>query len=449
MKKGGVYMNFQNIIMKKRNGLELSDKEICFFIKGYTLDEIPDYQVSALLMAIYFKGLNERETISLTREMLNSGETVDLSEISGVKVDKHSTGGVGDTTSMIVAPIVASCGIPVAKMSGRGLGHTGGTIDKLESIPGFKVELSIEDFIQQVKLHKLALIGQTGNLVPADKKLYALRDVTATVENLSLIASSIMSKKLAAGSDAIVLDVKFGQGAFMKTIEEAVNLAEMMVKIGRGMGRKVIALVTDMQQPLGYAIGNSLEVKEALQVLKGNGPSDLRELCICLASEMISLGLKINIASAREKAERKLSSGKALAKFLDFISAQGGNIDFLNNPSKLPNSLKTISIDAIKSGYVTKINALDLGIAAMQLGAGRETKDSKLDYAAGILLHFKTGDFVNKGQAIATMHLSDSLKYDSAIGTKVLDSFTFDSGKPASSAKLIYARVSEDSTEYY
>ncbi len=442
-------MNFQNIIMKKRNGIELTDREIRFFIQGYTLDEIPDYQVSALLMAIFFKGLNERETISLTREMLNSGETVDLSEISGVKVDKHSTGGVGDTTSMIVAPIVASCGVPVAKMSGRGLGHTGGTIDKLESIPGFKVELSVDDFIQQVKYHKLALIGQTGNIAPADKKLYALRDVTATVENLSLIASSIMSKKLAAGSDAIVLDVKFGQGAFMKTIEEAVNLAETMVKIGKGMGRKVIALVTDMQQPLGYAIGNSLEVKEALQVLKGNGPSDLRELCLCLASEMISLGLGIDIDSAREKAEANLYSGKALAKFIDFVSAQGGDIDFLRDPSKLPRSSKTISIDALKRGYVTKLNALDLGISAMRLGAGRETKESELDYAAGIFLNAKTGDFVNKGQSLATMHLPISLEYDSAVESKILDSFTIDSKKPDSSAKLIHARVSEDSTEYY
>jgi pyrimidine-nucleoside phosphorylase len=258
-----------------------------------------------------------------------------------------------------------------------------------------------------------------------------------------------MSKKLAAGSDAIVLDVTFGQGAFMKTIEEAANLAETMFKIGNGMGRKVIALVTDMQQPLGYAIGNSLEVKEALQVLKGNGPSDLRELCICLASEMISLGLKINLASAREKAEENLYSGKALAKFIDFVSAQGGDIDFLRNPSKLPKSSKTISIDAHKSGYVTKINALDLGISAMRLGAGRETKESELDYAAGILLKVKTGDFVNEGQELAIMHLPISLEYDAAVGLKVLDSFTIDSKKPLASSKLIHARVSEDFTEYY
>jgi len=442
-------MNFQNIIMKKRNGIELSDKEINFFINGYTNNQIPDYQVSALLMAIYFKGLNERETISLTKEMLNSGETVDLSGIKGIKVDKHSTGGVGDTTSMIVGPIVASCGVPVAKMSGRGLGHTGGTIDKLESIPGFRVELSKDEFINQVKYHKLALIGQTGNLAPADKKLYALRDVTATVENISLIASSIMSKKLAAGSDAIVLDVKFGHGAFMKTLDEAVALAEIMVKIGKGMGRKLIALVTDMQQPLGYAIGNSLEVKEALQVLRGDGPSDLKDLCLCLAAEMISFGLEINLTLAREKAEENLYNGKALEKFIDFVSAQGGDVEYLNNPAKLPLAAKTVSVKAMESGYVTSINALDLGISAMRLGAGRETKESKLDYAAGILLKAKTGDYVKKGQELAIMHLPASMDYDDGVKSKVLESFTIDREKPDLSLKMIYARVSEDSTDYY
>ncbi len=442
-------MNFQNIIMKKRNGIELDDKEIRFFIKGYTNGEIPDYQVSALLMAIYFKGLNERETLSLTKEMLFSGETVDLSEIEGIKVDKHSTGGVGDTTSMIVAPLVASCGVPVAKMSGRGLGHTGGTIDKLESIPGFKVELSIDSFIEQVKHHKLALIGQTGNLAPADKKLYALRDVTATVENISLIASSIMSKKLASGSDAIVLDVKIGHGAFMQNLEDAVDLAKTMVKIGNGMNRKVLALVTNMDQPLGLAIGNALEVKEALQVLRGKGPYDLKEICLRLATEMISFGLKIDSVSARRKAEANLNSGKALAEFFDFVEAQGGDVNYLKNPSKLPSSTETIDVVSPASGYITGINALELGLCAMGLGAGRSTKESKLDYASGILLKAKNGDFVDKGQTLATLHLSNSLKYDSDIESRVVDSFTINSDKTASSTKLVLARVSESSTDYY
>ncbi len=442
-------MNFQNIIMKKRNGIELEDNEIRFFVNGYTNGEIPDYQVSALLMAVYFNGLNERETLSLTKEMLYSGETVDLSAIEGIKVDKHSTGGVGDTTSMIVAPLVASCGVPVAKMSGRGLGHTGGTIDKLESIPGFKVELSIADFIEQVKQHKLALIGQTGNLAPADKKLYALRDVTATVENISLIASSIMSKKLAAGSDAIVLDVKIGHGAFMQTLDEAVELAKTMVEIGGGMNRKVVALVTNMDQPLGFAIGNALEVKEALQVLGGKGPSDLKELCLRLSSEMISFGLKIDSVSARKKAEESLDSGKALAKFFDFIEAQGGDIDYLKNPSKLPSSEKTIDVVSPKTGYIKGINALELGYCAMSLGAGREKKTSKLDYASGILLNAKNGDFVAKDQILAKLHLSNSLEYDSEIESRVLDSFLIDSDKPDSSTKLVLARVSEYSTDYY
>jgi len=447
--EGGVYMNFQNIIMKKRNGLELDDNEIRFFIKGYTNGEIPDYQVSALLMAVYFNGLNERETLSLTKEMLFSGETVDLSAIKGIKVDKHSTGGVGDTTSMIVAPLVASCGVPVAKMSGRGLGHTGGTIDKLESIPGFMVELSIDDFIEQVKQHKLALIGQTGNLAPADKKLYALRDVTATVENISLIASSIMSKKLAAGSDAIVLDVKIGHGAFMQTLEDAVELAKTMVAIGNGMDRKVVALVTNMDQPLGFAIGNSLEVKEALQVLRGEGPCDLKELCLRLAAEMISFGLKIDSLSARKKAENSLVSGKALSKFLDFIEAQGGDINYLNNPSRLPSTSKTIDVVSPATGYIKEINALELGLCAMSLGAGRETKESKLDYGAGILLNAKNGDFIVKGQIIATMYLSDSLKYDPEIESRVVASFTIDPDEPASSTKLVLARVCESSIDYY
>ncbi len=442
-------MNFQNIIMKKRNGLELDDNEIRFFIKGYTNGEIPDYQVSALLMAVYFNGLNKRETLSLTKEMLFSGETVDLSAIEGIKVDKHSTGGVGDTTSMIVAPLVASCGVPVAKMSGRGLGHTGGTIDKLESIPGFKVELSIDNFIKQVKQHKLALIGQTGNLAPADKKLYALRDVTATVENISLIASSIMSKKLAAGSDAIVLDVKIGHGAFMQTLDEAVELAKTMVEIGNGMNRNVVALVTNMDQPLGFAIGNALEVKEALQVLGGEGPSDLKELCLRLAVEMISIGLKIDSASARKKAEESLGSGKALAKFLDFIEAQGGDADYLKNPSKLPSSAKTIDVISPETGYIKAINALELGLCAMSLGAGRETKESKLDYASGILLNAKNGDFIAKGQTLATMHLSDSLKYDPDIESRVADSFEIVPDKADSSTKLILARVCESATDFY
>src|SRR6056297_1186142 len=305
-------MNFQNIIMKKRNGLELDDNEIRFFIKGYTNGEIPDYQVSALLMAIYFKGLNERETLSLTKEMLFSGETVDLSKIEGIKVDKHSTGGVGDTTSMIVAPLVASCGIPVAKMSGRGLGHTGGTIDKLESIPGFKTELSMEKFINNVNNFKAAIAGQTGNLTPADKKLYSLRDVTATVESIPMIASSIMSKKIAGGADGIVLDVKVGSGAFMKTLENARKLAEIMVNIGEKLGRRTIAVLTDMQQPLGQAVGNNLEVIEAIKTLKNEGPSDLKELCLTLGANMLKISGKVdNYQQGYELLEEKIANGEA------------------------------------------------------------------------------------------------------------------------------------------
>lgn len=441
-------MNFYDLIMKKRNGSTLSDSEIRFFIQSYTLGEIPDYQVSALLMAIYFQGLDERETISLTREMLLSGETVDLSVIDGVKVDKHSTGGVGDTTSLIVAPLVASCGIPVAKMSGRGLGHTGGTIDKLESIPGFKVELPIQTFIDQVNTCKLALIGQTGNLAPADKKLYALRDVTATVDNLSLIASSIMSKKLAAGSEAIVLDVKLGSGAFMKTLEEAIDLAQTMVNIGEGMGKKVVALVTDMDQPLGFAIGNALEVKEALQVLNGRGPADLKELCLRLASEMIKLGLSIDGEAARKKAEEHLVSGKALQTFYDFISAQGGDVSVLKDPSKLPKSDRTLSIFSPVSGFVAKIDALSLGIAAVHIGAGRITKDVALDYGAGIVLNAKTGYSVQKGDLLATIHLSASFRDDIELKEQVLQAFTIGNAPPAST-NLIHARIDKNHSERY
>lgn len=446
--KGASGMNFRDLILRKRNGESLSDGEIRFFIQAYTKGNIPDYQVSAFMMAVYFQGLDERETLSLTREMLHSGETIDLSVIEGTKVDKHSTGGVGDTTSLIVGPLVASCGVPVAKMSGRGLGHTGGTIDKLESIPGFRTELSIEAFIRQVNRSKLALIGQTGNLAPADKKLYALRDVTGTVDNVSLIASSIMSKKLAAGSDAIVLDVKTGNGAFMKALDEAVALAATMVKIGSGMGRKIVALITDMDQPLGYAVGNALEVKEALEVLKGGGPADLKELCLSLSAEMIAMGLSIAAAPARRMAEEHLASGKALEAFHAFIAAQGGDVSVLCDPSLLPKAGSVITVKAPSSGYVESIQALEIGIASVDIGAGRKTKEETIDFGAGIVLRTKRGEWVDAGNSLAELHLGKRVSDPEAAARRVRNAFSITSNPPAP-VKLIKARVDIDHTDYY
>ncbi|WMJ80738.1 pyrimidine-nucleoside phosphorylase [Clostridium sp. MB40-C1] len=398
-------MRMYDIIMKKRNGEELTIEEINFFISGYTKGEIPDYQVSALMMAIYFQKMNKRETAQLTRAMVDSGETIDLSLIEGIKVDKHSTGGVGDTTTLILGPIVAAAGAPVAKMSGRGLGHTGGTIDKLESFEGFSVEMPVEKFIKNVNEKKIAIGGQTANLAPADKKLYALRDVTATVDNMSLIASSIMSKKIASGADAIVLDVKTGSGAFMKDEESSFELAKEMVDIGTHVGRNTIGVVTDMDQPLGFAVGNALEVKEAIDTLNGEGPEDLTELCLTLGSHMLVLGNKAkNAEQAREILKEIIRSGKGLAKLRELVEAQGGNPEFVDNPSLFPTPRIVEEIISPIDGYVKGIKADDIGLAALVLGAGRETKESEIDLSVGVVLHKKIGDFIRKGESIATIY---------------------------------------------
>lgn len=398
-------MRMVDIIEKKRDGKELSTEEIQFFVKGYTEGSIPDYQAASLLMAIYFQDMTEKERTDLTMAMVESGDTIDLSAIQGIKCDKHSTGGVGDKVTICLSPMVAACGVPVAKMSGRGLGHTGGTIDKLESIPGFKVELSSGEFIQQVNNIKMAVVSQSGNLTPADKKIYALRDVTGTVPSIPLIASSIMSKKIASGADAIVLDVKVGEGAFMKTVEEAEKLAHAMVKIGNQLGRRTIAILSDMSQPLGYAVGNALEVKEAIEVLKGNGPEDVKELCLTLGSQMVYLSGKAQtLEEARTKVENVLANGKALEVFKVFIASQGGNPSIVDDPTLLPKAKFQVEIPATESGYVEKIIANEIGVAAMLLGAGRATKDSEIDLSVGIVLNKKVGDYVEKGEPLATIH---------------------------------------------
>lgn len=398
-------MRMVDIIAKKRDGHELTTAEIDFFIQGYTAGTIPDYQASALAMAIYFQDMTDRERADLTMAMVHSGETMDLSGIKGIKVDKHSTGGVGDTTTLVLAPLVAALDIPVAKMSGRGLGHTGGTTDKLDSIAGFQTEISKEDFIRLVNTDKVAVIGQTGNLTPADKKLYALRDVTGTVNSIPLIASSIMSKKIAAGSDAIVLDVKTGAGAFMKNIADAEQLAHAMVKIGNNVGRRTMAIISDMSQPLGYAIGNALEVKEAIDTLKGQGPADLHELVLTLGSQMVVLanGAK-NLAEARERLEEVMHNGKAIEKFKVMLKNQGGDPSVVDHPEKLPEAKYKIDLPAKQTGYVTEIVADEVGVAAMQLGAGRATKEDNIDVAVGIIMHKKVGDHVETGESLLTIH---------------------------------------------
>ncbi len=401
-------MRMYDIIMKKRNGGELSREEINFFIEGYTQDKIPDYQVSALMMAIYFRKMTEQETLALTMAMAGSGDTLDLSEIRGIKVDKHSTGGVGDKTSLALAPMVAACGIPVAKMSGRGLGHTGGTIDKLESFPGFDTALTKRQFIDNVNRIGISIMGQTADLAPADKKLYALRDVTATVDNMSLIASSIMSKKIAAGSDAIVLDVKTGSGAFMKEEQDARALAEEMVKIGKNAGRKTIAVISDMDQPLGYAVGNALEVKEAIDTLMGKGPADFVKLCLALGSQMLIAGGKAaHMAEAENMLKNVIQDGSALKKMAAFVEAQGGDSTAVYSPNLLPKAEIVYPIAAAKSGYVSRILCDEVGICSLILGGGRETKDSKIDLSVGIVLCKKVGDYVKKGEPLALIHAND------------------------------------------
>lgn len=398
-------MRIVDLIAKKQHGKALTTEEINYMIEGFTTGEIPDYQMSAIAMAIYFQGMDDHERSDLTMSMVNSGEKIDLSAIHGVKVDKHSTGGVGDTTTLVLAPLVASLGVPIAKMSGRGLGHTGGTIDKLEAIPGFTVELTQEKFIELVNKNKVAVVGQSGNLTPADKKLYALRDVTGTVESIPLIASSIMSKKIAAGADAIVLDVKIGAGAFMKTKEDARELAHAMVKIGNLVGRQTMAVISDMSQPLGYAIGNALEVKEAIETLEGNGPEDLVELCLTLGSQMVHLaGIGGNLAEARLLLEENLNNGKALEKFKEFVASQGGDTAVIDNPERLPQAEYQSEVLASRDGVVSQINADEIGIAAMMLGAGRANKESKIDLAVGLMLRKKVGDKVEKGESLVTIY---------------------------------------------
>jgi pyrimidine-nucleoside phosphorylase len=398
-------MRMVDLIAKKRDGHALTKEEIEFIIRGYTNGDIPDYQMSAFAMAVFFRGMTEEETAALTMAMVHSGDVIDLSKIEGIKVDKHSTGGVGDTTTLVLGPLVASVGVPVAKMSGRGLGHTGGTIDKLESVPGFHVEIDNDQFIELVNKNKIAIIGQTGNLTPADKKLYALRDVTATVNSIPLIASSIMSKKIAAGADAIVLDVKTGAGAFMKDLEGAKQLAKAMVEIGKRVGRKTMAIISDMSQPLGYAVGNALEVKEAIDTLKGKGPEDLQELCLTLGSYMVYLAEKASsLEEARALLENSIQEGKALETFKVFLEAQGGDASVVDDPSKLPQAKYQWELEAPEDGYVAEIVADEVGTAAMLLGAGRATKESTIDLSVGLVLRKKVGDPVKKGESLVTIY---------------------------------------------
>ena len=432
-------MRIYDIIAKKRDGYELSDEEIAFFIKNYVSGEIKDYQASALMMAIYLNGMSDRETVTLTLEMAKSGDMLDLSAIEGIKVDKHSTGGVGDKTTLIVAPIVAALGCKVAKMSGRGLGHTGGTVDKLESIDGFNIALEPDEFLDTVNKTGICVVGQTGNLAPADKKIYALRDATATVGSIPLIASSIMSKKLAAGSDCIVLDVKYGSGAFMKTPEDALLLSEKMVAIGKGAGKRVRAVISDMDTPLGKNIGNILEVKEAVEILKSGTDSDLTQVCIALAANIIVLAFGTPYDEAEKKVLTVLGNGDAYNKFLEMVSAQGGDASLIENTEKFRKARCRKEILSPADGYISATDAEKIGSASVVLGAGRATKDDAIDYTAGIILHKKTGDKVQKGELIAELFTDEESSLVSA-ETMFMSGLTF-SEKKTERAKLIYRVV--------
>lgn len=436
-------MRIYDIIKKKRDSQELTKAEIDFFVEKYSKGEIPDYQASALLMAIYLNKMNKQETVYLTEAMMKSGDVIDLSDIEGIKVDKHSTGGVGDKTTIALAPLVAACGAPVAKMSGRGLGHTGGTLDKLEAIPGFSIEMEAKKFIDSVNEHKIAVCGQTASIAVADKKMYALRDVTATVDNISLIAASIMCKKLASGANAILLDVKTGDGAFMKTLDDSFELAKAMVDIGCGMNRETIGMITDMDEPLGFAVGNSLEVIEAIETLKGNGPKDFVMLCETLGAYMLVLAkVAKDFDEGIEKIRDAISSGKALEKLKVFIENQGGDKNIVDDYSLLPTASKIVEIKSPKSGYISKIEAEEVGVSAMILGAGRETKEDILDLSAGIVLTKKVGDYVNEGDILAYMHLNKEEKLQQAkerfiAAYKIVD----DKVEPK---KLVYGVVTKD-----
>lgn len=441
-------MRIYDIIQNKRDGKELTNEEIKYFVEGYTKDEIPDYQISALLMAIYFQKMNAREIINLTNAMVDSGDRVELSSIKGMKVDKHSTGGVGDKTTLVLGPMVAACGLPVVKMSGKGLGHTGGTLDKLDAIAGFNTVVSKGDFIDIVNKINICISGQTANIAPADKKFYALRDVTATVDSLALIASSIMSKKLALDSDAIVLDVKMGSGAFMKDLDSSIELGENMVNIGEGVGRNTVAIVTNMDEPLGYAIGNALEVKEAIDTLENKGPSDLLNLCLELGAHMLVLGnISSDIEDAKDKLMKTIESGKAFDKLKELVRAQGGDVSYIENTKKLAQSKHLINVTSDTDGYVQYMNAEDIGKCALELGAGRETKDSIINLAVGIVLNKKVDDKVNKGDVIAVIH-SDDLEKGQQVATKLKNIIKIgDKNKKAK--KLIYGIISKDEKIVY
>ena len=432
-------MRMVDLIEKKRDGHALTKEEIQFIIEGYTKGDIPDYQMAAMLMTIYFNGMSKEEISILTNAMINSGETIDLSKIEGVKVDKHSTGGVGDKISLIVAPLVASLGVPVAKMSGRGLGHTGGTIDKLESIQGFNVELTKEQFINQVNAHKIALVGQSGNLVPADKKIYALRDATGTINSISLIASSIMSKKIAMGADAIVLDVKTGNGAFMKTLEDSKALAQEMVDIGKRLNRKTIAIITDMNQPLGYEVGNANEIKEVIQVLKGEYIEDLVEISLTIAENMVLLSGMYEGENVKEKLKLQIQNGQALNKFKEFIKIQGGNENIVNNVDLLPQAKYHFEVKSLKSGYISKLEAEKIGHVAMLLGAGRKKKEDNIDHSAGVTLKKKMGDYVKENEVLAILHCNFEIHED--INDELLSAYSF-TDKPVSKNPYVYEIIS-------
>lgn len=436
-------MRIYDIIKKKRDNEVLSKEEINFFVEKYSKGEIPDYQAASLLMAIYLNKMNKEETAYLTEAMMHSGEVIDLSGIKGIKVDKHSTGGVGDKTTIALAPLVAACGGPVAKMSGRGLGHTGGTLDKLEAIPGFSIEMESDKFIDSVNKHKIAVCGQTASIAVADKKMYALRDVTATVDNLSLIASSIMCKKLASGADAIVLDVKTGDGAFMKTIDDSFALAKEMVDIGANMNRETVALVTDMDEPLGFAVGNSVEVIEAIETLKGRGPKDFVMLCETLGAYMLVLAkVAKDFEDGKEKINNAISSGSALEKLREFIENQGGDSKIVDDYKLLPQAKEVLEIKSPKKGYISKIEAEEVGISAMILGAGRETKEDELDLSAGIVLTKKVADFVEEGDTIAYMYYNKTDKIDSA-KDRFINAYTI-SDEKVKESKLVYGVVTKD-----
>ncbi len=438
-------MNMIDLINKKQHGKSLTRDEIRYFISEYVAGSIPDYQAAAFLMAIWFTGMTSQETGELTLAMAESGDQIDLSEIPGIKVDKHSTGGVGDKTTMIVAPIVAVCGVPVAKMSGRGLGHTGGTIDKLEAIPGLSTELEINQFISQVRKINLALAGQTANLAPADKKLYALRDVTSTVDQVALIASSIMSKKLASGADKIVLDVKTGSGAFMKTVDEAIALAQIMVNIGEHAGRETVALVTDMDRPLGMMIGNSLEVEESLQVLRGEGPADLEVLCRQLAANMLYLSGRGSLEQCGQLAEEAVNSGSALETFALMVAAQGGDAAYIRGEKTFDRASQSYTVVAASSGFVHFIETDDLGRAAGLLGAGRSRKEDAIDPLAGIVLHKTLGDKVTEGEPLATLYYNQDEQLREAVG-RAEGAFVIAAEK-AKVRPMILARVTAEGVE--